>query len=204
MEGGAMGGLLRWAGRLRAVSPGLLLAFGGLALMGPAGVASASSPALAAAVELHDAARGGDEEARERAFEMLEALAEAEPRNARVLAYLGSIYGITARDSGNVVVKTRYTVRALRRLDEALELGPEDFVVRIVRASVQISLPRMFARKGDALEDMVVLDRLFRAEPEPTPAQASAMLPIYDTLAAEAPERGDWAAGRERAAGLVR
>ncbi|KIC07225.1 hypothetical protein RA19_24820 [Leisingera sp. ANG-M1] len=156
-----------------------------------------SAQTLPEAIALHNSAAAGDAKDLDAAVSMLEALSEADPENAEIVAYLGSAYAITAREGRNVVSKMRNTNKALRHLDQALEMEPDNFSVRMVRASVQRNLPPMFNRADDAVEDMVVLDRLFQATDKAPRSMAEAMLSIYDHLLAHAASRGDWAAGRD-------
>ena len=145
------------------------------------------------ALKLHDAARDGENGALESAIELLEQLKSEQPESGRVTALLGSVYGISARDSWNPLTKTRHLSRCLDYIDEALELGPEDIEVRLTRAFIQIYLPRIFGRRDEAIEDIIVLDRLFREQR--VPEVAPSMLHLYEKLLNEEPELGDWSEG---------
>ena len=145
------------------------------------------------ALKLHDAARDGVNGALESAIELLEQLKREQPESGRVTALLGSTYGISARDSWNPLTKTRHLSRCLDYIDEALILGPEDIEVRLTRAFIQIYLPRIFGRRDEAIEDIIVLDRLFREQR--VPEVAPSMLHLYEKLLNEEPELGDWTEG---------
>ncbi len=145
------------------------------------------------ALKLHDAARDGENGALESAIELLEQLKREQPESGRITALLGSAYGISARDSWNPLTKTRHLSRCLDYIDEALELGPEDIEVRLTRAFIQIYLPRIFGRRDEAIEDIKVLDRLFREQR--VPEVAPSMLHLYEKLLNEEPELGDWSEG---------
>jgi hypothetical protein len=193
--------------RLRPLALAVLLALGagaGLTLASPlwAQNAPAELPAaLAQAIALHDAAVAGDEKAASAAREALADLVSAEPDNAVALAYLGSTHAVIARDAFNVVSKMSNTNKGLRHLDKALELAPQDVTVRMVRANVNWNLPEMFGRRGDAIEDMIVLDRLFRSAPRPRLAKA--MQQIYARLNEAAAGQGDWDGGADLAAQIA-
>lgn len=166
-----------------------------------------ASPAIAAeitfseAVALHDSGREGDARATSQAVEAFEALVSANAKDPLANAYLGSSYALLARDSGSITNKVRYTNRGLRYLDAAVGFGPDDFVVRLIRANVTASLPAMFGRKDQALEDMLVLDGMFSQES--SPAMASHMTVIYALLSDMAPEAGDWRAKAQSARTLA-
>ena len=145
------------------------------------------------ALKLHDAARDGENGALESAIELLKQLKSEQPESGRVTALLGSVYGISARDSWNPLTKTRHLSRCLDYIDEALMLGPEDIEVRLTRAFIQIYLPRIFGRRDEAIEDIKVLDRLFREQR--VPEVAPSMLHLYEKLLNEEPELGDWSEG---------
>lgn len=193
--------------RLRPMGLAVLMALGagaGLPVVSPlwAQNAPAELPAaLAQAIALHDAAVAGDAEAASAAREALADLVSAEPDNAVALAYLGSTHAVIARDAFNVVSKMSNTNKGLRHLDKALELAPQDVTVRMVRANVNWNLPEMFGRRAHAVEDMIVLDQLFRAAPRPPLARA--MQPIYPRLNEAAAGQGDWDGGAALAAQIA-
>jgi len=160
-------------------------------------VYSVSAQRLQKAIALHNSAAAGDKAALADAVSMLETLVGANPQDAETVAYLGSAYAITAREKRNVVGKMRNVNNALRYLDQALEMAPNNFTVRMVRASVQRNLPPMFNRGDDAIEDMIALDRLFLAMNNAPQSMAKAMIPIYGHLLENAASRGDWASGQK-------
>ena len=81
----------------------------------------------------------------------------------------------------------RYTNRGLRHLDRALDAAPRNFTVRLIRAKVNSSLPKMFSRSDAALEDMLALDEIFHEEP--LAGLARWMVEIYEELQSRAPGR---------------
>lgn len=165
------------------------------------GPALADSAAFERAVALHDAGRDGDADAVGEAVEAFERLVEADPENAHARAYLGSSYALTARDASEVADRIRYVNRGLRYLDAAVEVAPDDFVIRLIRANVSAGLPEMFGRRERAIEDMLALDAMFEATR--SPRMAGPMLGIYDQLSELAPEKGDWDARAEEARALA-
>ena len=159
---------------------------------GPADEASPEFLALREqAIELHDRAVGGHESAAETAASHLERYLDRIATDWEARAYLGSAYALMARDASSVMNKTRYANRGLRHLDRALEGAPRMFSVRLIRARVNSSLPKMFGRGGAALEDMLALDGIYRDGP--TRAMAREMVGIYEELQRSAPDAGPWA-----------
>ena len=154
---------------------------------------------LKSALELHDAADDGEKSALRPAIMALRRLRREDPWNAEAAVYLGSAYAIAVRDGWISPSRFIDVSRALHHLNAALEFAPESFEVRMVRASVQSSLPWIFGRRGAAIEDAVVLDQIFRRIEDPNPAIASRMLPIYDFLAKAAPDKGNWNEGLRKA-----
>lgn len=142
------------------------------------------------AISLHNAGRDGDTEATAKAVSLLEEIVKSDPTNAKAMAYLGSSYAITARDSESVVDKVRYSNRRLQFLDQAVNMLPDGFVIRILRASVASSLPAIFGRKETAIEDGLILDKMFTATK--SPRMAPHMVGIYEMLNRIAEEQGDW------------
>ena len=166
-----------------------------------AGAALAENPLLEDAIALHDDGRDGDTKAVAEAITLFKQIIKTEPQNAKAIAYLGSSYAITARDSKEVVDKVRYTNRGLRFLDQAVTLAPNDFAVRVIRANVANNLPELFGRQATAIEDGLVLDKMFSATQ--SPAMAPAMIRIYEILGDIAPEQGDWKTKAAAARSLI-
>ena len=161
-----------------------------------AGSTGAASPQVMAlreqGIALHDRAVEGDEDAAEKAVAHLERYLDRVSRDGEVQAYLGSAYAMMAREASSVVNKTRYANRGLRHLDRALDTEPRMFAVRLIRAKVNSSMPKMFDRAGAALEDMLALDAIYREEPSARTARE--MVEVYAELQRLAPDAGPWAA----------
>lgn len=143
-------------------------------------------------IALHDRAVEGDDGAAEEAVGRLERYLDRISNDGEARAYLGSAYAMMARDASSVVNKTRYANRGVRHLDRALDAAPRSFTVRLVRAKVNSSLPKMFGRGGAALEDMLALDVIYLESP--SPGMAGHMVEIYEELLRRAPDAGPWAA----------
>ena len=151
------------------------------------------------ALELHDAAQYGDTSALRHAIKALRRLRRDDLWHAEAAVYLGSAYAIAARDGWFGPSRLVDIARSVHHLNTALDFAPDNFEVRMVRASVQSNMPRIFGRRGAAIEDAIVLDQMFRRLEDPPPAIASRMLPIYDFLAKTVPQRGNWSEGRRKA-----
>ena len=154
---------------------------------------------LAEAIALHDAARDGDEEAVKPAIEMLTVLNRADPENVEVIVYLGSSYALVARYETGWFARWHNGRKGLKLLDQALERAPENFTVRMVRAWVYGAMPTFLGYADDAIEEMLALHRIFGGLDNPSKKMAEAMVPFYEYLIANAPERGDWDTWLERA-----
>ncbi len=114
---------------------------------------------------LHQEGVGGDEEAVVRAQEIFEALRADYPEDARVLAFLGNIYTLRARDAV-FYRKMDWLEKGLATIDRAVALEPEDPHVRSVRAVNSYRLPRIFGRRDVAGEDFAVLLEWAEEDPE--------------------------------------
>ena len=154
---------------------------------------------LSEAIALHDAARDGDEEAVDPAIEMLTALNKADPENVEVIAYLGSSYALVARYEIGWFARWHNGRKGLKLLDQALERAPKNFTVRKVRAWVYDAMPTFLGYADDAIEEMLALHRIFSSLDTPSKKMAEEMVPFYEHLIANAPERGDWEHWLERA-----
>ena len=166
------------------------------------GAALAENPLLEDAIALHHEGRDGNTKAVAEAITLFKQIIKAEPQNAKAIAYLGSSYAISARDSKEVADKLRYTNRGLRFLDQAVTLAPNDFAVRVIRANVANNLPELFGRQATAIEDGLVLDKMFSAAQ--SPAMAPAMVGIYKMLGDIAPDKGDWKTKAAEARNLLK
>ena len=147
---------------------------------------------LSEAIALHDAARDGDEEAVESAIEMLTTLNRANPENVEVITYLGSSYALVARYETGWFARWHNGRKGLKLLDQALERAPKNFTVRMLRASVYNAMPPFLGYADDAIEEMIALHGIFDSLDNPSKEMAEAMVPFYEHLIANAPERGDW------------
>ena len=153
------------------------------------------------AIALHYRAVEGDEDAAEQAVARLERYLERFAGDVEARAYLGSAYAMMARDASSVANRIRYSNRGLRHLDRTLDTGAEEFTVRLIRANVNSSLPKMFARGGAALDDLLALDGIYRRAP--SPGRAREMIRVYEALRRRAPDAGPWAERLDRARELA-
>ena len=167
------------------------------------GAGSAAPPqevrSIADAITLHDTANDGNASALRSAIMALRRLRREDPWDAEAAVYLGSTYAIAFHDGWLGPSRLVNVARAIHHLNAALQVAPDSLEVRMVRASVQSSLPRIFGRRSAAIEDAVALDQMFRRIEDPPPAIASRMLPIYDFLSKTAPHKGNWSEGRSKA-----
>ncbi len=169
-----------------ACAAGLAIAAAGV----PHAQAGSAAGNIEEAIAWHNAGRAGAARSTERAVEVLLGLLEADPENARAMAYLGSSYALVARDSAAAADKIRYTNRGLRYLDQAVSMDPDSFELLLIRARVAADLPDMFGRRDNAIKDMLTLDAMFSRFRDPR--MAGAMAGIYAKLAELAPQQGDW------------
>ena len=167
------------------------------------GMGTAAAPqdvrGLKGAIAWHDKALDGDGSALRPTIMALRRLRREDPWDAEAAVYLGSAYAIAVRDGWLGPSRLVDIARSVHHLNAALDFAPDNFEVRMVRASVQSSLPRIFGRTAAAVEDAVVLDQMFRRIEDPNAAIASRMLPIYDFLAKTAPDKGNWNEGLRKA-----
>ena len=171
------------------------------------GAGGAAAPqevqSLKGALVLHHDALNGNRGAIRPAIMALRRLRREYPWHAESAVYLGSAYAIAARDGWFGPSRLVDVARSVHHLNAALDLGPDNFEVRMIRASVQIKLPRVFGRRGTAIRDGITLDRMFRQTVDPHNGMDVAMMPIYYFLTEASPDRGDWAASRMKTDDLL-
>ena len=107
-------------------------------------------------LELHQDGVAGDEEAVREAQDIFEDLHARHPEDARILAFLGNLYTLRARDAV-FFRKMDWLKKGLSTLDEAVGMRPEDPHVRSVRAINSYRLPGIFGRRDVASEDFGLL-----------------------------------------------
>ena len=152
-------------------------------------------------VAFHNAALDGNKEAAEKAIDCFEQLEQNNPGNAYVISYLGSSNALKARYSKSPIDKMRYANLGLDKLDCAVELAPDDFVVRYIRWRVGIALPGLFGRQKTASEDLRKLDVIFKAAP--LPGIAKEMVPAYTMLVEREPDNPEWVKMKAKAENLA-
>lgn len=154
----------------------------------------ANEKALETAVKLFEESWEGDSSKIWPCIEAFEQLKLELPESAEVLAYMGTCYGFAARDAWNPMKKGEYGDKGLRYIDIAVDMEPSNQVIRVHSANYQLALPRFFYNRRDqAIEDIILLDKLFRESPSQEIAEL--ILPLYEELVEEAPDRGDWSEG---------
>lgn len=84
-----------------------------------------------------------------------------DPRNAQTVAWLGALRCIEAK----VRQSKGFVKEGLSQLDHAVEMNPEDIVVRLVRGSVGIEVPREFGRLDTGLADLEIVRAAFERDP---------------------------------------
>lgn len=119
-------------------------------------------------VELHDAveASGADEEPLARALVEEWIQIEKEFAEPLVWAYLGSSWNLLARDSSNVLIQVDAVGKATQYLDRAVELDPDNIVIRRIRYANYLELPEFFGKEAVAAEDLDYLIRVYRDDPQ--------------------------------------
>lgn len=106
---------------------------------------------------LHDAAVEGGSEETAVIFEKLEALTAAEPENALMLAYLGSVYTLKSRDAFPGPSKFSFLKTGLKTMDRAVKMDPRNPAPRFIRAMNNFHLPAIINRRDNARADFEVL-----------------------------------------------
>lgn len=127
-------------------------------------------------------------EAAAAAMETLTRAADLLPDDAEALAYLGSAYTMSARDSGNIVDKVKNVNKGTALLDKALRKDGDNIRLRLLRANNALGLPGMFERKPVAKEDFAFVASRFETSGRGDPILLSE---IYFKLAGLYGEDGD-------------
>ena len=119
------------------------------------------------AIEFHQQAVKGDQEAVDQALQLLGEIRAKLPQNNLVNAYYGSAMTLKGRDAVDPMIRFQKTLKGLKILDQAVEKEPESIMIRILRANVCSRIPELyFHRTSTAIEDYNYL--LARYEQDPT------------------------------------
>ncbi|MCX7655972.1 MAG: hypothetical protein N2Z76_05565 [Treponemataceae bacterium] len=81
------------------------------------------------------------------------------------LAYLGSAWTLVGRDAVNPKTKIDAVMKGIEFLDKAVEMAPQDVIVRRIRYENSFALPDIFERKPVAEKDVDYLIVLYAKEP---------------------------------------
>ncbi len=105
------------------------------------------------AIVYHDQGIAGDKKAVGKSEKLLNQALELEKENSLALAYLGSVYTLKGRDALLPWNKMSNVETGVDKLDKAVDMTPDDLMVRIVRATNSMNLPSMFHRLQYSLKD---------------------------------------------------
>lgn len=107
----------------------------------------------------HDQGTSGDDNAVERSFECFDKALAIDSTNAVALAYRGSLWTMRARDAWWPPSKLNHLRRGGAELDRAVEIAPDNIMVRLIRGINGLGLPAFVGRLPTSLEDFIVLLR---------------------------------------------
>ncbi|MBM4161680.1 MAG: hypothetical protein FJ217_11365 [Ignavibacteria bacterium] len=107
----------------------------------------------------HDQAVNGDDAAVEKGFRCFDKLVALDSANAVAVVYRGSFWTMRARDAWWPPTKLKYMRQGGKEMDQAVEMAPDNIMVRLIRGINSLSLPSLFGRLETALEDFIVLLR---------------------------------------------
>ncbi|WP_257962466.1 tetratricopeptide repeat protein [Bacillus sp. UMB0893] len=108
----------------------------------------------------------GDKNAVKIAFEIFLKLREAEPDNALIEAYYGSVLVLLGRDADQPLEKADKAQEGLDSLNQAISMDPNQTEIRLMRAKVCLRLPEAFFHCSQtAIEDFSFLLDRYKEDP---------------------------------------
>ena len=107
----------------------------------------------------HDRGASGDDTAVEKGLQCFDTALAIDSMNAVALAYRGSLWTMRARDSWWPPSKLNHLRRGGAELDRAVEIAPDNIMVRLLRGINGLGLPAFVGRLPTSLEDFIVLLR---------------------------------------------
>ena len=125
-----------------------------------------ASTAFFLALELQDPAWSNE------AIKRFEPIVDAQPDDAAARAFLGSAHALAARDyplqgiwqwiiPGPGFARLYHVRRAFTYLDQAIEMTPQDPMIRFIRANTYTRMPAIFGGQDQGMADFALLLRWF-------------------------------------------
>jgi len=122
------------------------------------------------ALELYYRSIKGEKTA-SRAHTLFKSLLEEDPSNTEVMAYLGAVKMMLARDEVDLREKGKYANEGLKMMDLAVLKDPSNPLLRMLRANVAINLPEnRFRRTQTAIEDFEYMISVHSENPSAIPS----------------------------------
>lgn len=147
------------------------------------------------AIIYHGKAADGEKQAIEKAEPLFKKILDAEPNNAEVRAWYGSLLTIKGREDWFPPAKLFYVIQGIQQMDRAVELSPDSTSVRLVRGHTSVALPYAFGRNNVAIKDFEYL--LTLDESKPGQFDANTLAGIYLDLGKAYSQGGDKDKARE-------
>ena len=98
----------------------------------------------------------------EDARKYLRQAAKMDPKSAQTVAWMGCLRCIEAK----VRQSKGYVREGLSQMDRAVEMDPNDLLVRLVRGSVEVEVPKEFSRNDQGITDLEVLKTAHDRDPQ--------------------------------------
>jgi tetratricopeptide (TPR) repeat protein len=137
-------------------------------------------------IAYHSLAHMKVKDASKKAVEYLSKANKIDPEDFLILATLGSATTLFGRDSKGIIAKTKFTKKGNTMIDRAVAKAPDNFEIRLIRANVNINLPKLFGRRKMAEKDFLYIEEIIKKSPKEVPVGAQAQVyyklgMIYDS-----------------------
>ena len=114
----------------------------------------------------HSLAVNGHRDAVSKAEKMFEKVLEVEPNNTEALVWHGSVLTLKGYYEWFPIMKLVYVWEGIREMRRAVELDPDNPIVRLVRANTSLALPGFFKQLKVAIQDFEYLLILYEKVPD--------------------------------------
>ncbi|WP_226665930.1 hypothetical protein [Metabacillus litoralis] len=122
------------------------------------------------AIELYYHAISGKKDAGKEAHSLFNSLLHDQPQDTELMAYLGAVKALLARDEINLREKGKYANEGLKLLDIAVLKDASNPLIRMLRGNVANNLPEnRFRRTQTAIEDFEHIVELYEKNPHAIP-----------------------------------
>ena len=114
----------------------------------------------------HSLAQEGNKEGVQKGEEVFKKLLDIDSKNAQAYCWYGSLLTLKGKYASLPFNKVKFVNNGTKKMDKAVELAPDDIMVRMIRAQNSLGLPEFFQKLDVAINDFEHLLSLHKNKPK--------------------------------------